>query len=416
MRVVVLGAGVIGVTTAFELHADGHDVCVLDRRGGPAEETSFANAGLIAPGHSYTWASPKAPRIMLRSLYQRDQALRFKPRLDPELYLWSARFLRNCTAERSRTNTLRKLRLCTYAQDRLHHVVAETGVGYDASSGGLFYLYRDPAAFARGQAAMDILRDGGRRMESLDVDGIVALDPAFASARGVLAGAVFCPDDEGGDAHVFTRGLAAWLAERGVEFRYGVNVLGFDVAGDRVESVQTTSGPIAGDAYVLALGTASARLGRRLGLRLPIYPIKGYSVTFPLGEEPPAHGGVDEQSLTAFCPMGDRLRLTSTAEFAGYDTSHEPGDFDAMIASAQALLPRAADWSRPSYWAGLRPMTPEGTPIMGHGAQRNLYLNAGHGHMGWTMACGSARIVADIVRGERAAIDLRGMTLAGAEA
>ena len=416
MRVVVLGAGVIGVTTAYELHADGHEVVVLDRRPGAAEETSFANAGLIAPGHSYTWASPKAPRIMLRSLYQQDQALRFKPRLDPELYLWSARFLRNCTAARSRVNTLRKLRLCTYAQDRLHHVVAETGVGYDASTGGLFYLYRDPAALERAQASMQILRDGGRRMEPLDVDGIVELDPAFGSARRALAGAVFCPDDEGGDAHVFTRGLAAWLAERGVEFGYGVNVLGFDLAGDHVESVQTTSGRIAGDAYVLALGTGSARLARGLGLRLPIYPIKGYSVTFPLADEPPAHGGVDEESLTAFCPMGDRLRLTSTAEFAGYDTSHQPRDFDAMIASAQELFPRAADWSKPSYWAGLRPMTPEGTPIMGRGKQRNVYLNAGHGHMGWTMACGSARIVADVLRGELPAIDTRGMTLAGAGA
>ena len=195
-----------------------------------------------------------------------------------------------------------------------------------------------------------------------------------------------------------------------------MNVLGFDLAGDHVESLQTTSGRIAGDAYVLALGTGSARLARGLGLRLPIYPIKGYSVTFPLADEPPAHGGVDEESLTAFCPMGDRLRLTSTAEFAGYDTSHQPRDFDAMIASAQELFPRAADWSKPSYWAGLRPMTPEGTPIMGRGAQRNVYLNAGHGHMGWTMACGSARIVADLLGGERAAIDTHGMTVAGAGA
>ena len=411
MRVVVLGAGVIGVTTAYELHADGHEVCVVDRRPGPAEETSFANAGLIAPGHSYTWASPKAPKIMLRSLYTADQALRFKPRLDRDLYVWSARFLRNCTATRARTNTLRKLRLCTYAQDRLHEVVETTGVGYDASVGGLLYLYRDPGAFERGAAAVEILRDGGRRIEVLDPAAIVALDPALTAARDALAGGVFCPEDEGGDAHVFTVGLARWLAERGVEFRFGTNALGFDVAGDRISGVRTSAGTVRADAYVLALGTGAAKLGGHLGLRLPIYPIKGYSVTFPLGDEPPLHGGVDEETLTAFCPMGDRLRLTSTAEFAGYDTSHRPGDFAAMIESARQLFPRGADWSRPRYWAGLRPMTPEGTPIMGRARHENLYVNVGHGHMGWTMACGSARIVADLVRGERAEIDTVGMTL-----
>jgi len=259
---------------------------------------------------------------------------------------------------------------------------------------------------------MGILKDAGQRMEVLDVDGVVAVEPTLAGSRDQIGGAIYCPDDESGDSRKFSQGLAAWLAERGVEFRWATNVLGFTVAGDRVENVRTSRGPVTADAYVLCAGVWSAGLGKQLGLRLPIYPVKGYSVTLPVGDGVPDVGGVDENNLVAWARFGDRLRLTSTAEFKGYDTSHKPSDYDAMLRSARSLFPAGADWSRPSYWAGLRPMTPEGTPIIGPSNQVNMWLNAGHGHMGWTMSSGSARILADMLRGEPTAIDVTGLTLA----
>jgi D-amino-acid dehydrogenase len=414
VRVVILGAGVVGVTTAYELQKDGHEVVVIEQHDGAADETSAGNAGLIAPGHSYTWASPKAPGILMKSLYRNDQALRFKPRLEPDLYRWSLQFLRNCTPERSRTNTLRKLALCSYSQQRLHQVVKETGVAYDGIAAGLLYVYRDPASFEGGVAHMGILQEGGQRMEVLDVDRTIEIEPALAAARESIAGSIFCPDDESGDCRMFSRNLVDWLTGKGVEFRWSTKVLGFSTSGDRVENVRTSRGPVQGDAYVVAVGSSVARLTRELGLRLPVYPIKGYSATVPIveGNEPPEHGGVEENHLVAWAKFGDRLRLTSTAEFAGYDTSFKPSDFEAMLDVARKLLPNAADYSQPSYWAGLRPMTPEGTPILGHGKQRNLWVNAGHGHMGWTMSCGTARIMADMIEGQPTEIDITGMALA----
>jgi D-amino-acid dehydrogenase len=415
MRVVVIGAGVVGVTTAYELHRDGHEVTVLERHEVAADETSFGNAGLIAPGHSYTWASPKAPAMLVKSLVSKDQALRFTPSLDPDLYVWSLKFLRQCTSERAKVNTLTKLRLCSYSQQRLHAIADDTAVIYDGLSNGLLYLYRDAASLEGGVAKMGILQEAGQRLEVLDVDAVVAREPTLAGSRDQIGGAIYCPDDESGDSRLFSQGLAAWLEERGVTFRWATNVLGFTVAGDRVENVRTSRGPVTADAYVLCAGCWSAGLGKQLGLRLPIYPVKGYSVTLPAGVGVPNVGGVDENNLVAWARFGDRLRLTSTAEFKGYDTSHKPADFDGMLRAARSLFPDAADWSRPSYWAGLRPMTPEGTPIIGPSNQVNMWLNAGHGHMGWTMSSGSARILADMLRGEPTAIDVTGLTLASSD-
>lgn len=413
MRFVVLGAGVAGVTTAYELHADGHEVVVVDENEGAADFTSYGNAGLIAPGHAYPWASPAAPRMLVDSLYKEGTALRFKPSADPELYRWSLKFLAQCRLSAVERNAVRKLSLCTYSQARLHDVTEATGVEYDLLSKGLLYIYRTKATFDGGVKKMDLLQKQGREMRVVDPDEIAAIEPALAGAKDTIAGGIFVPDDESGDCRLFTRNLAAWLEERGVEFRWGTRITGFGVAGHRIADVRTSRGPVRGDAYVLSLGTGSAKLGRTVGLRLPIYPIKGYSVTLPIedGMEPPDVGGVEENKLVAWARFGDRLRLTSTAEFAGHDTSHEPGDFDDMLACAKGLFPNAADWSRPEYWAGLRPMTPESTPIMGPTHLENLWLNTGHGHMGWTMACGSARLTADMIEGRPTAIDVHGMTL-----
>jgi D-amino-acid dehydrogenase len=413
-KAVILGAGLMGVTTAWELARAGHEVTVIDRRTGAAEETSFANAGLVAPGHALTWASPRAPRILLKSLYRDDQALRLKPSGDWRMWAWCLRFLAQCTAEKSATNTARKLKLCIYSQQLLREVTAETSIAYDGIRKGLLYVYRDPAALAVGVARTKILRDGGQRMEILDGAGCARVEPAFAAGAATLAGGIYCPDDESGDAHLFTTALAEKCRDMGVSFRFGTTITGIDATADKVEQVSTDKGAERGDVFVLALGSYSPLLARRLGIGLPVYPIKGYSVTVPAKSGTPDIGGVDENYLVAWCRMGDRFRLTATAEFSGYSTSYTPSDFHTMLKVARDLFPDGGDYERPSYWACLRPMTPSGLPIFGRGRQRNLWLNTGQGHMGWTMACGSARITADLIANRTPAIDLAGMTLAAA--
>ncbi|WP_226504609.1 D-amino acid dehydrogenase [Pseudomonas sp. MWU16-30317] len=409
----VLGAGVIGITTAYYLAKAGREVTVVDRQPESANETSFANAGLIAPGHSYTWASPKAPKILLKSLFQEGQALRLKLSADPQMWSWAAKFLSNCNAERSRLNTSRKLVLCRYSQQQLQTLTATESLHYDRLSKGLLYLYRDVPSFAKGCANMQVLADGGMPLEIIDVDRVIALEPALSHARDHIAGAIYCPTDESGDARLFTHDLTERCKAMGVNFEMNRTIQGFEHSGDAIQAVLTDKGRLTADDYVLALGSYAPILARPLGYRLPIYPVKGYSVTFPSGPgyNPPNMGGVDENNLVAYARFGDRLRFTATAEFTGYQTHHSPADFEHMLQAGRQLFPEGADYTQPSFWAGLRPMTPEGTPIMGRSRHRNLFLNVGHGHMGWTMSCGSARILTDLMLGRSPDIDLTGMTL-----
>lgn len=416
MQVAVLGAGVVGVTLAYELAKDGHEVTVVERLAEPANVTSFANAGLIAPGHAYTWASPKAPGILWRSLFQDGQALRFRPSLDPRLWVWSAKFLRNCTAARARTNTKRKVRLCLYSQGELGRIASETGIDYHGQKGGLLYLYRRQESFDGAVAKTGILTEEGLELRAIDRDEVARIDPSLEPVKTDFAGAVFCPSDESGDARVFTLGLARYCAKQlGVTFRFNTEVLGFTTEGDRITGVRTDQGPLVADQYVNCLGVLAPDMAKGMGVSLPVYPIKGYSVTLPIDgrNNPPSIGGVDEDNLTAYARFGDRLRITATAEFSGYDTTHTPGDFNHMLGVARTLFPDGANYDQPSYWACLRPMTPEGTPIFGKGRYRNMSFNVGHGHMGWTMAAGCARIAADLLAGRKPAVDLAGMLLPG---
>ena len=413
MKVLVLGGGVIGVATAWQLLKDGHEVELVERLDDAAEETSFANAGQISPGHAFAWSSPRAPLMLLRSLLGGESALRFRFSLDPALWRWSLRFLRECTAERYRRNTRTKYRLCAYSRAVLDEVAAESGVAFERRKGGLLYVFRDEAAFARRLQDMRLLTDLGEPLVPLTAAEACVLEPALATARGPIAGVIHGRADESGDCAMFAKALARRCVEKGARFDYGVELRAIACEGGRIDRIVTDRGERRADAYVLALGCASARFAEPLGFRLPIYPIKGYSVTLPVeaGHATPRIGGIDEARLACFTPMGDRLRITSTAEFAGWDKAHAPSDFRAMLAAARALLPEAADWSRPSYWAGLRPMTPDNAPYLGRAPQGNLWLNTGHGHLGWTMANGSARITADLIAGRAPAIDLAGLTL-----
>ncbi len=413
MRIVVLGGGVMGVTTAYYLAAEGYEVVVLDRQKAVAQETSFANAGLIAPGHVYAWASPRAPMILLKSLYRDDTSLRFRLKADPRLWAWSLRFLANCTAARNRKNTLRKLSLCLYSQKMLKELSAEAKLDYDHTAAGLLYLYRDKAHFDIGVANMAMLNDHGMSLQAIDPARIAELEPQLAHAKDKLAGAIYSPTDESGDCRKFTERVAVAAVGKNVVFMLDHDIRRIEFAGDRISGVATDKGRIEGDAYVLALGSYSPLLASPLGIRLPIYPIKGYSVTLPIEDHKgaPTVAGVDEKNLVAYARLGDRLRLTATADFAGYDTSYEAGNFAHMLRVARDLFPTAAAYDKPDYWACLRPMTPEGTPILGRCRMKNLYLNTGSGHMGFTMSAGCARILTDIIAGRNPAIDINGLTI-----
>ena len=412
MKVLVLGGGVIGVTTAYYLARDGHEVTVVERHGAAAAETSYANAGLLAPAHAYAWASPKAPKILLKSLFMKDQALRLKLKADPRMWRWGMQFLAQCTEERARVNTLRKVRLCLYSIERLDEVVADTGVAYDRLRKGNLYLYRSERNLESGVAHTSILREQGVEMRVLDRDAIARIEPALEPVKDRIAGGLHAPGDQSGDARMFSRNLAAHCAERlGVRFEYGTRVTAIVASGDRIERVSTDRGEHGAEAFVLAAGHESPFLAAPIGVKLPIWPCKGYSVTVPVGQSnlSPKIGMVDEEHLVAFCPMGSRLRVTSTAEFSGYDKSHSAQDFRAMFDVARELFPTGGDYTDPEYWAGLRPMTPTTVPIFGFARYRNLMLNVGHGHIGWTMSCGSAKIVADLIAGRDPGIDLDGM-------
>ena len=414
MKIVVLGAGLAGVTAAHALLRDGHSVQVLERAAGAAAETSFANAGLVSPGHAFSWASPAAPMAMLRSLFNPDQALRVRLSLDPAFWRWSLAFLANCRSARWAENSRRLVRLACYSQAQLARVVEHTGVEYAATRRGLLYLYADVKSLATARQQSDLLMAEGVEVRALDVAEVLAVEPRLAAWAGRIAGGLYCPGDESGDAWRFTTALAEWCAYRGVDFRYGVTVEALDADETRVRAVKTDQGSIEADAVVVALGSHAPRLVRALGYRLPIYPVRGNSVSFPIreGDAPPTLAGVDDGTLTAWSRLGDRLRLTSTAEFSGYANVLPRRDVETLVLRARTMFPGGADFDHPSPWSCLRPMTPAGTPIIGRTRHSNLYFNVGHGAMGWTTATGTAQMLADCVAGRTPAHSMDGLGVA----
>jgi D-amino-acid dehydrogenase len=413
MKTLVLGGGVVGVTTAYFLAKAGHEVTILEEKDGLGLEASAGNAGIIAPGHSFAWASPRAPAMLLRSLRGDETAIRVRLAPDPHLYTWGLRFLRECTATRARRNTLIKLRLCQYSQGVLNELARTEGIEYDAIALGALYLYRDPAELEAGVKKMALLSEHGQKQEILDATAVAKIDPVFEPVKTRIAGAIRDLGDASGDSRLFTERLGALCRDRlGVSVKLGSRIIALRSGGDRIDGVVTNDGILTADSYVLALGVGSAIVARTAGVSLPIYPAKGYSSTFPLrpGGLAPTIPGVDERWLVAWSRFGDRLRLTSTAEFAGYDWSWTPRDFNNILRFARDVFPEAVDYDRGEYRACLRPMTPDGPPILGLGRHRNLFFNSGHGHMGWTMACGTARIVADLMSSRMPELDLEGLT------
>jgi D-amino-acid dehydrogenase len=409
----VLGAGVVGVATAYYLAEDGHQVTVVDRQPDAASETSFGNAGLISAGDAHAWASPDALRMLVKSLNRRDLGISVKPSADPAFIAWMVAFLLECRPSRVTVNTLRKLRMALYSLRCINEIEAHTGIDYHARKNGILYFHRTQEALDKGAAHMRILADNGAELEVVDRDRLGEIEPALAHARDRIAGAIYAPMDQTGDSAKFARGLAAWLAEtRNVRFAWRTTVTGLEVDAGRIVRARTDREPVEADAYVLALGCESVGLARRLGVRLPITPVKGYSITVPIrdGSRAPRMGGADEEKLMGYSRLGDRLRVTSSAQFVGLDRGHRPENFRTVLALAEELFGPALDLDGAECWAGLRPMTPTSVPILGPAGPGNLFLNVGHGHLGWTMAAGSGKFVADMVSGRKPEIDTDGLT------
>ena len=414
MKTLVLGGGVVGVTTAYFLAKAGHEVTLVEEKEALGLEASSGNAGIIAPGHSFAWASPRAPRMLWDSLRGGETAIRLRLSSDVRLYTWGLRFLRECTADRARRNTLIKLRLCQYSQAVMTELVRAEQIEYHAIAKGALYLYRAGAELEAGVKKMALLAEHGQKQEVLDARGVAQLDPVFEPVQGKIAGAIRDLGDSSGDARLFVDNLARVCRDKlGVAVKLGTRVTALRADADRIDAALTSAGELKADNYVLALGVGAPIVARTVGVGLPVYPAKGYSSTFPLkpGGRAPTVPGVDEKWLVGWSRLGDRLRLTSTAEFAGYDWGWTPRDFNNILRLARDLFPEAADYDRGEYRACLRPMTPDGPPILGLGQHRNLFFNVGHGHMGWTMACGTARIVADLMLGRMPALDLEGLTV-----
>jgi D-amino-acid dehydrogenase len=389
MKVAVLGAGVIGVTAAWYLRQDGHDVRVLDRREGPGLETSFANGGQVSASHALPWAAPGVPLQALKWMLREDSPLLFRLRADPAQWRWGLQFLRECTAQRFLENAARLKRLGLYSQAALHKLRRETGIAHDQVERGILVFSTD----------------AGKASENWKTpDECIAIEPALAPLKERLTGGTWYPTDESGDAHKFTLELAKRCVANGVRFEFGVDMKGFSVDGDRIAGMKTAAGaPIEADAYVVALGSYSPLFTRGLGLDLPVYPLKGYSVTMPV-KKPAAAWTTslsDEAHKLVLSRFGDRLRIAGTAELNGYDTSVNSVRCNAIVRRVMDLFPDAGDPSRATFWAGLRPATPSNLPRVERTKYPNLFLNTGHGTLGWTLACGSGRILADLVGGRR---------------
>ncbi|MFE0754283.1 D-amino acid dehydrogenase [Inquilinus sp. NPDC058860] len=414
MKVIVLGAGVIGVTTAWYLARAGHEVTVVDRQDGPANETSFANAGQVSPGYSAPWAAPGVPLKAIKWMLMEHSPFVLRPRLDTRQWLWLAQMLRNCTAGRYAVNKERMVRLAEYSRDCLRQLRADTGIAYDDRAQGTLQLFRTQKQVDAAAKDIAVLQEAGVPYEVLDPAGCAAAEPALAAVRDKLAGGLRLPGDETGDCFKFTNSLAKLASGLGVTFRWGARIAGLTTDGNRIGGVALEGGEtLRADGYVLALGSWSPLLLKPLGIEIPVYPVKGYSITVPVTEAAgaPVSTVMDETYKVAITRLGDRIRVGGTAELAGYSSRLWDARRRTLEHSVTDLFPQGGDVGRASFWTGMRPMTPDGTPVVGRTPYGNLFLNTGHGTLGWTMACGSGRVMSDIVSGRRAEIDLEGLAM-----
>ncbi len=416
MRVIVLGAGLLGVTSAYYLQQLGHDVTVIDRQATPAAETSFANGGQISVSHAEPWANPGAPLKVLQWLGKEDAPLLFRIRADMRQWLWGLQFLRECTPARTRHNIEQIVRLGTYSRDTLQQLRRDTGIRYDERTQGILHFYTTQKEFDGALAPAEQMRALGCERQVISADEAVKLEPALAHIRPRLAGATYTAEDESGDANRFARELAKRAAEAGVKFLMSHTITALREVGGAIDHVEVTDAEgrfqrIRGDAFVMAMGSLSPLLAAPLGIRLPIYPAKGYSVTLPVKDASKAYqvSLTDDEYKLVFSrytsESGDRMRIAGTAELNGYDRDLNRVRCEAIVRRVEQLFPGAGDTAQAQFWTGLRPATPSNVPLIGRTKLANLYLNTGHGTLGWTHACGSGKSIARIVSGLAPEVD-----------
>ncbi|WP_186115820.1 D-amino acid dehydrogenase [Burkholderia gladioli] len=405
MRVVILGSGVVGVTSAYYLARAGHEVTVIDREAGPALETSFANAGQISPGYAAPWAAPGVPLKAVRWMFEKHAPLAI--RLDGTRFQlqWMWQMLRNCTAERYAVNKGRMVRLAEYSRDCFQALRADTGIAYEGRTGGTLQLFRTQAQFDGAAKDIAVLRDANVPFELLTADQLKHAEPALAAVSHKLTGGLRLPGDETGDCQLFTTRLAAMAEELGVQFRYNTPIDALAIAGGRIAGVQCGGELVRGDAYVVALGSYSTRFLSNI-VKIPVYPLKGYSITAPIVDAAaaPVSTVLDETYKIAITRFDSRIRVGGMAEIAGFDKRLNQARRETLEMCVNDLFPGGGDTSKASFWTGLRPMTPDGTPIVGRTPVPNLFLNTGHGTLGWTMSCGSGQLLADLMSGKKPAI------------
>ncbi len=414
MRILVLGSGVIGTSIAWYLARDGHQVVVVDRQPGAGLETSFANAGEVSPGYSAPWAGPGVPIKAIKWLLMHHSPLVVKPMLDLAMWRWSLATLRNCTAERYRINKGRMVRLAEYSRDCLQALRNETGISYDQRMQGTLQLFRTQKQFDSTGKDIEILKQHGVAFQLLDRSGYLQHEPALAEVQHKFVGALHLPGDETGDCHRFTQALAEKAKAIGVQFRFGTAIEAVESSGGRISGVRTRAGTFDADRYVLALGSYSTRMVAPLGIRLPVYPVKGFSITVPITDasRAPESTIMDETHKVAVTRLGDRIRAGGTAQLSGFDLRLDAGRRRTLEFVVNDLFPGGGDTSRASFWTGLRPMTPDGTPVIGGTVYPELLLATGHGTLGWTMAAGTGRVVADLIAERRPEISMEGLTMA----
>lgn len=413
MQVLILGSGVIGVTTAWYLAGAGFQVRVVDRQPGAGLETSYANAGQISPGYASPWAAPGIPLKALKWLLSRHAPLAIRPGMDPQQYLWLAHMLRHCTAHRYAINKARMVRLSEYSRDCLDQLRAETGIHYEERRLGNTQLFRTQAQLDAAAKDIAVLEEYGVPYELLDAEGAIRAEPALAAVPGRVVGGLRLPNDQTGDCYLFTERLRAMAEAAGVEFRFGCRVERLLGDGDRLAGVRIDGRTETADRYVMALGSDSTALLAPLGIRLPVYPLKGYSLTVPVTDPAmaPVSTVMDETYKVAITRFDQRIRLGGMAEVSGFDLSLDPRRRATLEMVLRDLFPHGGDFARGEFWAGLRPTTPDGTPVVGATPYRNLFLNTGHGTLGWTMACGSGRYLADVMSSKLPQISGEGLDI-----
>lgn len=406
MKVIVLGAGVVGVTSAYQLARAGHEVTVVDRQEGPALETSFANAGEVSFGYCSPWAAPGIPLKAMKWLFMEHAPLILRPKMDTAMLSWMAQMLRNCTSQRYALNKSRMLRIADYARVSLADVRNETGIAYDERMQGTLQLFRTQQQLDASAKDVKALAADGVPYEVLDPEGCIRVEPALRHVREKIVGGLLTPKDETGDCFKFTNALALKAAELGVTFVYGTNIKALDVEGGTVRGVVTDRETLRADAVVVALGSYSPLLVKQFDIKLPVYPVKGYSLTIPIvdASRAPESTVMDETYKIAITRLGDRIRVGGMAEISGYTNDLGQKRRATLEHSVTDLFP-GGDIGKADFWSGLRPMTPDGTPVIGSTKVKGLFLNTGHGTLGWTMSCGSAKLISDLVSGRKPEID-----------